>query len=75
MYDMTLFFIGNGFDLNIGLKTQFKDVLHSYIAKTTEDDEVIDFFKNSMNEDFEIWADFEEKMGLYSDEIQKRKVK
>jgi len=65
-----LFFIGNGFDLNVGLNTEYKDVLHSYSTEKTKDNAVIKFFKKSINEDFKTWGKFEEKMGFYTNEIQ-----
>jgi len=68
-----LFFIGNGFDLNVGLKTRFKDVLHSYIEEAS-DDLVIKSFKESISQDIETWSDFEERIGKYSDEIQKKET-
>jgi hypothetical protein len=30
-----LFLIGNGFDLNVGLNTRFKDALESYLKEKT----------------------------------------
>jgi hypothetical protein len=68
-----LFFIGNGFDLNIGLKTRFKDVLSFYI-KETSDDPVIKSFKESINQNIEDWSKFEERIGRYSDDMQKKET-
>ena len=66
-----LFFIGNGFDLSSGLKTRFRDVLPHYIAETTRKP-IIKSFKESIVDGFDDWASFEEKMGIYTDEISKK---
>ena len=68
-----LFFIGNGFDLNIGLKTRFKDVLSLYINETSGDP-VISSFKENINENINTWSNFEEKIGRYSNDIQKKET-
>jgi len=69
-----LYFIGNGFDINNGLKTDFKDILHFYINQDT-DNTVINSFKNTIKKDGIInWANFEEKMGLYTDQIDTKET-
>ena len=66
-----LHFIGNGFDINVGLNTRFSDALSAYIRETSTND-IIRSFKEDINENFKTWAAFEEKMGRYTDEIQKK---
>ena len=61
-----LFLIGNGFDLNVGLNTRFKDVLKSYLKESSEDPR-IQKFKKDIDKDFENWADFEKQMGVYTE--------
>ena len=68
-----LFFIGNGFDLNIGIKTRFKDVLSLYIKEASVD-LVIGSFKESINQNIKTWSNFEEKIGSYSDEMEKKET-
>lgn len=63
-----LFLIGNGFDLNVGLKTRFKDVLKSYL-KREDSDPRLRKFKEDINRDFENWSDFEKQMGVYTEEF------
>jgi len=68
-----LFFIGNGFDLNVGLKTQFENVLSLY-AEETSVDPVIISFKRSISQKIKTWSNFEEKIGTYSDEMEKKET-
>jgi hypothetical protein len=68
-----VYFIGNGFDLGIDLKTRFRDVLPLYIEEPARDD-VINSFKKDIGENSVTWADFEEKMGIYTDKIQKKET-
>ena len=68
-----LFFVGNGFDLNVGLKTRFKDVLPFYIEEPTNND-VVKEFKKIIDRNIDTWANFEEHIGLYTDEIQKKET-
>ena len=68
-----LYFIGNGFDLNVGLKTRFKDVLSLYIKESTND-VVIKTFKKNIELKSNTWAAFEEEMGRYTNTIQKKET-
>jgi hypothetical protein len=68
-----LFFIGNGFDLNVGLKTKFRDILPHYINEVTKEP-IIKSFKENIADGFDDWASFEEKMGVYTDEIPKKDI-
>ena len=61
-----LFLIGNGFDINVGLKTRFKDALTSYLKEENKDPR-IQKFKKDINNDFENWSDFEKQMGIYTE--------
>ncbi|GHV96664.1 hypothetical protein AGMMS50293_29840 [Spirochaetia bacterium] len=61
-----LFFIGNGFDLNVGLHTQFRDVLSCYIKEQTNDPQIL-AFKNDINKNFDNWSSFEKQMGVYTE--------
>lgn len=57
--------IGNGFDLNCGLKTRFEDVYTEYIL-TASDSKVIDELKKNISKDIRTWADFEMEMARYA---------
>ena len=54
------FFIGNGFDINIGLNTQYKDFL-PYFKKNASKDNMI---KGWIAEEEHLWSDLERKLGI-----------
>ena len=58
------FLIGNGFDINCGLKCTYKDVYAGY-CKTTGQSDVIAKFKEEINGNIDTWADFEMAMNAY----------
>lgn len=60
------FLIGNGFDLNLGLKTTYKDFYKNYLM--TLDSEVINnnvLYKH-IDKNIEDWVDFETRLGLFT---------
>ena len=62
-----LFLIGNGFDLNLGLKTKFSDVVKKYLEiHEDSDDHNIIAFKKELNNNYRNWSDFEKAMGEYA---------
>ncbi len=61
----TLFMIGNGFDLNCGLKTRYIDVYNEYI-KTESLTENISKFKKDISDNYSTWSDFEMGMSKYA---------
>lgn len=58
------FLIGNGFDLNCGLKTSYKDVYKQYCLSHSES-ELIKEFKKNISRNYETWSDFEIGMSKY----------
>jgi len=68
-----LYFIGNGFDIGVGLNTQFMKVLPLYVAEKS-DDIILKYFKENINQNINSWAAFEERMGLYTNEIKKKET-
>lgn len=54
------FLIGNGFDLNLGLKTSYKDFYKYYKKKEPKD-----FIAKSINSNYELWADLEMGLGQF----------
>ena len=52
------FMIGNGFDLNLNLKTSYKDFYNYYITKYKDN-----IISNSIKKDYELWADLELGLG------------
>ena len=59
------FFVGNGFDINLGLKTQYKDVYEKYVLEPSSSD-TIATFKKDLCANYENWADFEMGMADYA---------
>lgn len=67
------FLIGNGFDINLGLKTKYSDFLHWYVKQnpykmnSLMDSIRFDMFKTYLleNVDSEWWSDIEKAMGVY----------
>lgn len=64
------YMIGNGFDLNIGLKTSFSDFFKEYCNSKDHDDEVIENFKAEICNNTFAWSDFEFQMGRYAHEVE-----
>lgn len=54
------FFIGNGFDLNLGYKTSYRDFYDFYTRKYPDD-----LLGQNIQEDYESWADLESGLGSF----------
>ncbi len=65
MAKSSLLILGNGFDINCGLKTRYRDVYDEYII-TESDSKTIKDFKDNISKDFKTWADFELGMAEYA---------
>ncbi len=63
-----IFLIGNGFDMNVGLKTSYKDFLN-YYCDIYNDDQKINEFKKQINCNKELWSDFENRLGQYTNDV------
>jgi len=64
----TLFMIGNGFDVNCGMKTKYRDAYPEYIS-IKENDETLKHFKEEIEENIENWGDFEISMAKYAEQL------
>jgi len=65
-----LYIIGNGFDLNLGLKTSYIDFYQYY--KTVESDNVnVQKLKENISKTYESWADLELALGDYTQHLEK----
>ncbi|HIR76484.1 MAG TPA: hypothetical protein IAB97_06215 [Candidatus Choladousia intestinipullorum] len=53
------FLIGNGFDINLGLKTRYSDFYPYFIEKSTE----TNMIRTWLEADELLWADLEEQLG------------
>lgn len=78
------FLIGNGFDINLGLKTKYKDFINYYknfdyvervfneeiiINQEKRKKELIDLFKKNIKNDIEMWSKGELALGKYTSEL------
>lgn len=63
-----VYLLGNGFDLNLGLKTQYKDFYDSYTSKNSTQASV-NQFKSDISSDFNKWCDLELSLGEYTTTI------
>lgn len=61
----TVFIIGNGFDINLGMKTRFLDFLEYYLNVETTSD-LIKELKKDISKDIENWSDLELALGRYT---------
>ena len=70
-----VYLIGNGFDLNLGLKTSYKDFYHYYINNKEEEEEEeeeegeIKLFKRTISKNINKWSDLEAELGKYTDNL------
>ncbi|MBR3978356.1 MAG: hypothetical protein IKJ94_01885 [Oscillospiraceae bacterium] len=59
------FLLGNGFDLQLGMKTGYKSFLDWYVAQQTDDPDVAQFREYLKDEKSQWWSDAEIAMGQY----------
>ncbi len=64
------FLIGNGFDLNLGLKTKYTDFLEHYLKDDKNDNDTIKQFKKDIEKNLSTWADAELAFGKYTDNFK-----
>lgn len=62
------FLIGNGFDLNLNLATQYRSFLTEYTKTAPSDTADIKKFKEDILQDFDSWANAEKAFGAYTSE-------
>lgn len=67
-------FLGNGFDLNLGLKTLYEDFVKHYINNVKSIDPDINKLKKLLKEDDENWSDLELQMGKLTSEFDNADV-
>lgn len=63
------FFIGNGFDINLGLKTRYTDFLSEYVKKDHEGS-----LPKEIKKKFDSWADLEKQLGVYAGTVSKEEA-
>jgi hypothetical protein len=73
-----LFLVGNGFDISVGLKTRYKDVLSSYLEHHLQSYSQLpssfDFIIQDINIDLETWSKFEEKLAAFTVKINQENI-
>lgn len=63
------FLIGNGFDINVGLKTRYKDFYKYYLKNNPND-----MLAKSIGKDCAYWSDLEEGLGMYTARVSKKEA-
>lgn len=63
-----VYLIGNGFDRNLGLKTDYKSFYEWYV-KEVSNHPAITKLKSDISSDYENWSDLEEGLGNYFESI------
>ena len=62
------FFIGNGFDLNLGLKTKYSDFIEEY-KKLEPTSELLQSFCQDIKDSEKLWSNAEYAMGQYTNKF------
>lgn len=65
------FLIGNGFDLNLGLKTDYKSFYDYYTALPTSKN---DMLAKAIKKDYKFWSDLEKGLGEYTEHINEEQI-
>ena len=60
------FFIGNGFDIGMGINSKFKDFYPIYQAQSLEKEDRIRMLSENIKSDYDTWSDFETALGKYT---------
>ena len=70
------FILGNGFDMQMGLKSSYGDFIKEYIRPNPDDNENIKRFKAYLkkNKDKEMWSDAEKAFGLHLGEFSDNNI-
>jgi hypothetical protein len=64
-----VYLIGNGFDLNLGMKTSYRDFCEYYTNLPKDNDaEIVKRLKREIKDNIENWSDFELSLGNFLDE-------
>lgn len=63
-----VFLIGNGFDVNLGMKTRYVD-FYSYYQTVESPNQTVRHLKNEISNDIEDWSDLELQLGKYMNNI------
>ena len=70
-----VYLVGNGFDLNLGMETEYKHFFKYYLSNIGSNDSPhIKKFKDTLKKDKEKWSYLEEELGKYSKEMEKEEA-
>ena len=61
-----LYIIGNGFDINLGLKTRYSD-FYEYYKKLESKSPIVKTLKDNIGKNFKNWSDLEQAIGVYTE--------
>ena len=61
------FFIGNGFDINVGLDTRYSDFYKYYLSNYPDD-----MLAKSIDKNYDLWSDLESGLGEYTAKVDDR---
>lgn len=64
-----VFIIGNGFDINLGMKTRYSDFF-TYYQSVESSSEAVNKLKKEISKDFHNWSDLELALGRYTEKTQ-----
>ena len=74
----TVFLIGNGFDINLGLPTRYHQFYRYYVGQEVNDPPEVAKLKNHLREylsgENQYWSDLEQAMGQYTEQFPDRHV-
>lgn len=65
----TVFLIGNGFDINLGIPTRYSDFYKKHYSKLKSENNVITNFISEIKENHQNWSDLELAFGEYTKHI------
>ena len=65
----TLFVLGNGFDINLGLRTSYQDFYDYYLKQPSEDADILALKDHLKGERYKTWADLELGLGAYTAQV------
>lgn len=60
------YLLGNGFDINIGLKTRYQDFYLYYLNESQSNNPLVQRIKEDINKNIENWSDLELALGKYT---------
>jgi hypothetical protein len=68
-----LYILGNGFDLNLGMKTRYQDFYENAYKIKEDDVDLIKNLKGEIQNHIENWAALEMKLGEYTSKLKSKK--